>query len=174
VWTQLSIPRISLFDTALINEILDSFKNKEQFAISMADDKEQQKAVQKKFMQLQVLEQQIKQVQEQVRQIDSQLMELIGTEQSLEELSKINNKPEIMVPVSGGIFVKAKLEDTSQVLVNVGASTAVPKSIAETKKLVHQQVEELEKLKEKIVEQLGAMITVAKKMQTELKQMVGE
>ena len=121
--------------------ILRTFLNELDFTNPM--DEKKQKQLQEKYMELQMLDQQMQQFQQQIQQLDEQIMELAYTKQSLDELKEVKQGTEIFVPVSPGIFAKAKIEDPSELLVNVGSSTSVKKSIDDTKKIIDEQQDEL-------------------------------
>ena len=95
--------------------------------------------LQNKYMQYQMIDQQMKQIQQQVQVIEKQLVDLAVTRQAMDDLEKTNVGSEILVPVSNGIFTKAELKDNKKLILNVGSNTAVEKSIPETKKLIDNQ-----------------------------------
>jgi len=83
---------------------------------------DREKKAQEMYMQFQMLDQNIKQLQRQFEMITNQLIELSVTSSSLDEFNKIDNGKEVFVPLSSGIFAKANIKDTSELLVNVGAN----------------------------------------------------
>lgn len=113
--------------------------------------------LQTKYMQMQMLEQQSKQMQEQIQQIDQQSMELEAVKQSLDELKGVKTGTEILVPISGGLFIKAEMKDSQNVLVNVGAGTTVQKDVGSAKKLIDEQLVEMETVKGQIMENLDKL-----------------
>ena len=90
-------------------------------------EKDAEKEVRKKYIELQLMEQQMKQLQENAKVLDSQLAELIGVIQSLEDFKSVENKTLLWVPISNGIFTKAELIDNRELMVNVGADVVVNK-----------------------------------------------
>ncbi len=116
---------------------------------------EQQKEIQQKYVDYQVLEQQIQQLQKQMEKLDVQSAEVSAVKESIHEMSDAKDSQEILVPVSGGIFFKAKVQDSSKFLVNVGANVVVEKDFEGTKKLIENQMSELEKFKVHVNNQLA-------------------
>ncbi len=110
--------------------------------------------MQNKYMQMQMLDQQSKQMQEQVQQIDQQSMELEAVKESLDEMKDVKSGTEILVPISGGLFIKAEMKDSQNVLINVGAGTTVQKDVSQAKKMIDEQIVEMEKVKGQIMENL--------------------
>ena len=96
------------------------------------------------YTRLQMIDQEIKQVQAQMQVTEQQMQELAGVKESLNDLSTVQDGNEILVPIAGGIFVCAKLSDPSELLINVGASVNVKKSIDDVIKMIDTQSTELE------------------------------
>ena len=119
------------------------------------EDKEKQ--AQEMYMEYQMLDQHIKKMQAQLEAITNQLMEATSTNNAIDELDKIKSGKEIFVPISSGIFVKATIKETSDLLVNVGAGAVVQKDRASAKKLVQTQIEEMKKIHERMVNELEKM-----------------
>ena len=138
----------------------------------MTDEKE--KKAQEVYMEYQMLEQHIKQLQKQIEAVTQQLMELTVTHNSLEEFKKIDAGKEILVPLSSGIFAKANVKDTSELLVNVGANVAVSKDIASTKKLIQSQIDEIKKIHKQMIEEFERMTNHAAQLEQKLQTIVSE
>ncbi|MBU0761588.1 MAG: prefoldin subunit alpha [Candidatus Altiarchaeota archaeon] len=92
-----------------------------------SQDKENQ--VRGLLYQLEVGRKQLDQLVKQEQMIEGALMEINSTVDALNTLK--NQKPgdAIMVQVGAGSFMKAKLEDTENVLVGIGAGMSVEKKI---------------------------------------------
>ena len=136
--------------------------------------KEQEKKVQEMYMEFQMLEQHIRQLQKQLEAVTQQLVELTVTSISLDEFNKIKPGKEIFVPLSSGIFAKASVKDTSELLVNVGANVVVQKDVASTKKLIQRQMEEIKKIREQMVDELEKLTSHAAQLEMQLQSMIGQ
>ena len=119
------------------------------------EDKEKQ--AQEMYAEYQMLDQHIKKMQAQLEAITNQLMEAASTNSAIDDLDRIKSGKEIFVPISSGIFVKATIKDTSDLLVNVGAGAVVQKDRASAKKLIQNQIEEMKKIHERMVNELEKM-----------------
>jgi len=128
----------------------------------------------KKYMELQLLQQKMQQVQQQMEELDQQTVQIDATGKSLDEFKEVKEGTEILVPVANGVFARAKVTDTQQLLVNVGASINVQKSVPDVKILMSEQVKELKQLQEDLGKQLQQMAEMAEKAQTELQELVKE
>ncbi|MFC1730885.1 prefoldin subunit alpha [candidate division KSB1 bacterium] len=131
-----------------------------------------QEELQKKYMELQFLSQQISEIQKQMQNMDAQIIDLETTNESLDEISKTEPGADMFVPISSGVFAKAEFKDTKKLLVNVGAGTAVEKPVADVKKMIEDQVGEISKYKDQANEQLERLIEHAKMIENELKTLI--
>jgi len=129
---------------------------------------EAKQELQQKFMEMQMLHQQMGQMQQQIQAIEQQVGEVEMVQQSLEDLSNTEKGTEALVPVSSGIFVKTKLEDTSTVQVNVGGGTVVEKNIPDTKKMLSTQISEMRKVQQEITKNLEEMQKKAADVEAEI------
>jgi len=136
--------------------------------------KEKEEKLQKLYMEFQVLEQQIKQLEKQNTMLNNQLMELMMTNQGLEDTKKIKEGTEILTPLSSGIYAKAQLKDSKNLIVNVGSSITVVKDVNSAKKMIEDQIEEIKKLQENLVDQLQTQTTKAASLQQEINTIASE
>lgn len=136
------------------------------------DDAVKQKAIQQKFMEYQVAEQQMQQMQQQMEKLENQTNEIRAVEQSIEDIGKAKAGDEVLVPVSGGIFFRTTMKENQQFLVNVGSNVVVEKDIEGTKSLIRQQAEEIEKYKAALEKQMAEMMEGYQKLEAELKKII--
>ena len=102
-----------------------------------------EKDIQEKYQQFQVLQQHIEQISEQVKLMNQHNMELNASLEAVKELDKINLENEILTPLANGIFLKTKLQDNTKLLVNVGADIVVEKKTEEVGELLSKQKEDI-------------------------------
>jgi len=136
------------------------------------EDKENK--AQEIYMEFQAIEQNIKQLQRQLDVVTHQLFELASTSQSLDEFKDVGAGKEVLVPLSSGIFAKASIKNTSELLVNVGANIVVKKDVASAKKLVQNQVEEIKKIQKQTIDELEKMTSYAAQLEMKLQSMVSQ
>ncbi len=125
------------------------------------------------YMQLQMLQQQIKQIQQQMEAVEQHLMEATVAKHSIDELKNTKIGSEILVPVTSGIFVKATLLDSSEVLMNVGSKTVVAKGMDKAKELIQSQLTEMKEVQQKMGNDLQEMIMQARMLEQEMQKLVG-
>ncbi len=133
---------------------------------------QQKSNVNEKYLELHILNQQIKQLQQQIINLENQVIELEVLEDNLDELKKVKEGNEILVSMGAGIFAKAQLKDNKKVIVNVGSSTMVKKEIDEAKKLVTDQVEQMKNLIIEITQELEKAALRIQGTQQELQEMM--
>jgi len=102
---------------------------------------------QEAIMELQMLEQKIKQLEAQINAIGKQINEMRGITESLETIDS-NNGKETLLPLGKGIFIRTNL-GSSNVLLNIGSGVVVEKNAKGTIKLIDEQVKKLTEMAEK-------------------------
>ncbi len=118
-----------------------------------------------KYMQMQMIDQQIQGLQKYMETFDQQLVDIKSLVDSIKEFSQLKKGDEILAPIASGVFLKAKLEDNSELLVNVGNGVVVNKTIAETIALLQSQEKELLSYRSETTVQLEALMKEAEKLQ---------
>ena len=128
--------------------------------------------LQKKYMEFQMLQQQMQQVGQQIQALDSQASEMDLVQQALDEFGSAKTESDAFVTLTPGLFVKAKITNTEKVLLNVGSGAVVEKNIPDAKKVIAEQGTELRKLKVELTEQLEKLSEHGAKLQEELQSLV--
>lgn len=134
----------------------------------MTDEKD----TQKKFFEMQMLEQQSKQIQAQLQALASQLTELKSTKESIQNVSDSKGK-EILVPLGAGVFMKSESKGSDDFIVNVGAEVAVEKKGDEIITLIDEQISEMLNIQKELQGNLDMMNSKSQELQKELQGMMG-
>ena len=129
---------------------------------------EKQQKMQEKYIEMQTLDQQMKQIQQQLQVLTNQTIELNQTVEALEEFKKVKAGTEILFPVTNGIFVKGILSENKELNVNVGRDVVVGKSIDETKQLIKDQITEMEKIELEVNKDLQKLGIRAMELEKEI------
>lgn len=135
----------------------------------MSDNKAE---VQKKVMELQMLQHQAREVQRQAQMLEQQAGEMELVQQAIDDLSRAKAGSESFVTLTPGVFVKARIENTESVLLNVGGGAVVEKAVPDAKELIARQTQELRKMQDEMVVQLQKIMQHAEKSQEELRALV--
>lgn len=135
-------------------------------------EEEASQDLKEKYMELQMIDQQMKRFQKQLEAVESHRLELLSINQSLDDIKNVKAGTEILVPMSSGIFAKANIQEPEHLIVNVGANIAVAKNISDTKKLLEKQLNELKKVHQQIMGELQELAVKAGSIEQEMKALV--
>ena len=97
--------------------------------------------LQKNYIELQLLENQLQQITQQLGIIEQHINELMMVEEGLDNLKDVKNGNELLIPLGSGIFINGNIESSNEILLNVGAGVVVKKSREEVKSIVTKQLE---------------------------------
>ncbi len=128
--------------------------------------------MQQRYMDLQMISQQSKQIEAQLGKIEEQLNELAVTTEALLDIQKADAGTEILAPISPGIFIKTKLSDNKEIIINVGSKVTVSKDIDDAIKLINAQYSEIEKYKREITETYSYMTLQMKEAEEALTKLI--
>ena len=110
-----------------------------------ADEENINEEMQELYVEYQVLTKRIKELEKQNEYFQSQLVDMNYSFEALNEFEKVKAGTEILVPLNQGMYLKAKLSDTKEFLVNVGAHVTVPKSLDDTRTMIKDQMMQVQK-----------------------------
>ena len=133
-----------------------------------------EKQVQQKYLEFQIIEQQMKEYQQELMNLQAQLNELTSLEESLKEIEKSKDKNEILTALSPGIFVKTELKNNKEILMNVGSNVVVPKTIAETIEIIKDQSLKIQAIAHKLEQDLQLFAQHAGSLQQELQELLSK
>jgi len=140
----------------------------------MTEANEKEEKLQKLYMEFQILSQRIQQLEKQNEALNNNLMELMVTNQSLDDIESIKEKTEILVPISSGIYAKADIKESDSFLVNVGANTVLVKDLKSTKEIIENQIREIRELQESLADQLQKQTSKAALLEQEIGNIASE
>jgi prefoldin alpha subunit len=100
--------------------------------------------VQKKIVQFQILEANLKALQEREELINERLAEIENTKAAIEELKK--TKPgKTLIPIGSGNFISGKIDDTEELIIGVGSGVAIKKKREDAAEILDSKFKEFEK-----------------------------
>ncbi len=133
-----------------------------------------EKDAQEKYFQFQLLAQQVEQLDQVISTLRKQVEELNSLKQTLEEITHIPEGNELLVPLGAGIFLKASLKDTKELLMNVGSKVVVKKTPFEALEMIKIQVEEITRVLEDSEKEHAKLATEQGALQEEVSALMGE
>ncbi|MFQ5887246.1 MAG: prefoldin subunit alpha [Candidatus Hydrothermarchaeales archaeon] len=97
---------------------------------------------------------QIKTLTENLELIEVSINELQNVNEGLKALKDAKKGSEILVPMGADSFVNAKVTDTKNVIIGLGAGVATKKSVDEAMSDIEGRIKELEDIKKKSTDKL--------------------
>lgn len=116
----------------------------------MSKDEEE---LRKLSVELRYLEQTAEAVQSRLNMINAVITDLTYSRMTMEGMEKEKEEAEILVPIGGNSYVKAKLGSIEKVIVGVGAGVSIEKTLPETKDIVKKRLEDLGKNRSSLQQQ---------------------
>jgi len=106
-------------------------------------------------LELRLLEQTAETLQSRMNMINAAATDLRYAQTTLEELDKENEKSELLVPVGGTSYIRARLDNPNQIIVGMGAGVSVEKTREEAKEIIKKRLEDLEKARTSVQQQFA-------------------
>ena len=126
---------------------------------------------QEKYLELQMLNNQLRQIQQQMQSIEVQAQEMDKLSTALEEAKSIKKGQELLVPLGQGIFLRSKADNMEHVIISVGADVVLEKSFDEALEIVKKQQQELNSVVLDMRHEFNAGVQQLHELQHELSQM---
>lgn len=106
-------------------------------------------------VEMRLLEQTAEALQSRANMINAVTTDLSYARMTLEGLEKESEKSELLVPIGGTSYVRARLENPDKIIVGMGAGVSVEKTREEAKEIVKKRLEDLEKTRASIQQQFA-------------------
>jgi prefoldin alpha subunit len=106
-------------------------------------------------VEMQYLEQTAQTLQQRLQMLNAAITDLSYASMTLEGLEKQKENDEMLVPIGGSSYVKMKLASIDKVVIGIGASVSVEKTLPEAKAMLKERLDELEKSSDAAQNQFG-------------------
>ena len=130
--------------------------------------------IQSKYAEFQLLSQQVSQLEEQLGNVEEQIVDLGLLKNSISELKNIKKDTEILVHLGHNLFTKAKLGESKDFIVGVGAGTLVKKDSNDTVELLVNQIKEMDNLRDVMRNKVSDAYNTLQMIHEELEAMIQE
>lgn len=130
-----------------------------------------EKAFRQLVVELNMLEGASDEFQSRLSIIDAGLTEIKLASSALAGLNDEAKGAQILVPIGGGSYVKAEVSDAEKVIVGIGAGVVVEKPVKEARAIVGKQLDELERLRLNIQQQLLQVIQRMEEVRTKVNEL---
>lgn len=112
----------------------------------MKEHNHKEHSAQEKYIEFQILSEQLNQLNQQFVNIEQHIFELKSLLDSIKKISEIKENQEALIPVGAGVYLKGTIKSKEDAIITVGANVAVKKSMEDVQILVKKQIEEMEKI----------------------------
>jgi len=102
-----------------------------------------QEEMQQKYMQFQMIQQQLEELNKAMESIQEQKAELEISINAVKEIEKAVPSSDFLAPLANGVFIKGKISETQKLVVNVGSNVTVERTPEEVTRLLEKQQEEV-------------------------------
>lgn len=108
----------------------------------------------------------LQQITNQENQFSNVVAELNHSLETLKGLKKYPNDSEVILPLGGLLFIKAKLTNSNEILLDVGSGSYVPTGFDEATNTLTKKLKEMSDFLQKIVEEKSSLEKEAKGLQS--------
>ena len=91
------------------------------------------------------LEQTADTLQQRIGMVNAAITDLTYANMTLDGIATEKENAELLVPIGGNTYVKAKIADTNKIIVGMGAGVSVEKTLPDAKVTLKERLDELEK-----------------------------
>ncbi|MEM1551893.1 MAG: prefoldin subunit alpha [Candidatus Bathyarchaeia archaeon] len=109
-------------------------------------------------VEMRILEQTAEALQSRISMINAVITDLTYANMTLEGLEKQKENAELLVPIGGNSYIRARLETPDKVTVGIGAGVSVEKTLREAKEIIRKRLEDLEKSRASLQQQFSQVI----------------
>lgn len=126
--------------------------------------------LQKKIIQFQILDANLKVLQERMGVLTTRIDELQKTKTAIDNL-KLSKSTKAMIPLGSGNFVFGRIDDTENIIVGAGAGIAIKKKKKEAIEILDSRIGELENSLRDLTGQTQAIVEQLEKLQFEIEKL---
>jgi len=110
-------------------------------------------------VEMRILEQTAETLQSRINMVNAAITDLTYASKTLEGLEKEKEKSELLIPIGGSSYIRAKLENPDKVIVGMGAGVSVEKTLQEAKEILKKRMDDLEKARASLQQQFSQVAT---------------
>lgn len=121
------------------------------------DHSENQNEMQSRLIEINMLENKLRQLEQSLNIIDQQIMEQQLLQLNIDELKKTKKGQEMLFPLGKNVFVRGKVED-HELLVKIGGRVVVKKDTEKAKDVIERQKMQLVGIREEISNEIEKIL----------------
>ncbi len=127
---------------------------------------------QRKYIQLQLIKQQVQTYAEEKKIIDEKTQEIYQTIETLKKIADVKNNTEMWTPLGSGAFGRALLKDSENVLIAIGAGAALVEKREAAIELLEERKKELENVSTDVMGQIFQLSESAESIENDLNRII--
>lgn len=124
----------------------------------MAARSKDEEELRKLSIEMRLLEQTAETLQQRISMMNAAITDLTYASMTLEGIEQEKENAELLVPIGGSSYVKAKLAASDKVVVGIGAGVSIEKTVAEAKAVFKERLEELQKTMSSAQQQFAQVV----------------
>ncbi len=136
--------------------------------------KDDEREMQSKYVQYQMMKQQLNLLVERKNAVDEQINELNSTINALNKLEKIRNGEEIWSPLGSGSFVRSDIKDTEKVMIAIGAGVVTQEERTRAIEILQGRLDEFNTAHGDIIADIQNLGEAVGKLESELERLAHE
>jgi prefoldin alpha subunit len=106
-------------------------------------------------VEMRYLEQTAETLQQRISMVNAAITDLTYASMTLEGIETEKENAELLVPIGGNSYVKAKISDTNKIIIGLGAGLSIEKNLPEAKATLKERLEDLTKTMNAAQQQFG-------------------
>ena len=122
----------------------------------MADKVEEE--LRRLSVEMRLLEQTAEAIQSRINMVNAVIADLTYASMTLEGLEKQKENAELLIPIGGNSYIKARLEKPDKVTVGIGAGVSVEKTLQEAKEIIKRRLDDMEKSRVSLQQQFSQVL----------------
>ena len=123
---------------------------------------------------IRVLDETAQALQSRMNMVNAVIADLTYATSTLNGLENNSEGSELLVPVGGSSYIRARLQDADKVIVGFGASVSVEKSIPEAEEIIKRRSEELDKTRASLQQRLVQVVEKANQDRAKFQELAKE
>lgn len=158
---------VELLKHSALSEPLKGFEMLKKKGAQMTEQE-----IQRKYLQLQMLKQQLSALLEEKNIVDEKISEILTTTNALNELGKVKQNEEIWSPLGSGAFVRSDIKDRGKVLIGIGSDVVIKESRTKAIEILQERLKEIIEIDKELsaeIEKFNSQIT---KLEPEIQEMI--
>ena len=109
-------------------------------------------------VEMRILEQTAETLQARMNMINAVITDLTYANMTLEGLENQKENAELLIPIGGNSYIKARLENPDKVTVGIGAGVSVEKTLQEAKDIIKKRLDDMEKSRASLQQQFSQIV----------------